>query len=563
MKNIIQSITVNSDHSITVNDTYFQTLTKAQILSIYDRTTGTIIVADTDVETKVTITNGNTITTDASLPMFIDGHTILITVDAGLIGAMALVSEVTAGKSTLAYALNLRGQNSTSNDSYDQMASKIMSITGNVTVVSTDVPSTWHDMAYEISQWNDITVPFRIGLLLVGEIKNVDLQYGIKFKTSDGIIYSSSQTNIAIGANERVGKTTKYIIFGFANPNTVCDLSSSYRSLIRSVLLVYNFGCDLSNIKLSGLYAGKFINDASLTNPVIYNGVRYPITFSSNQFQYLGDTFIFPQFANDATDAERNITLVAGLFYYSAIKQFYLPVGAKTLTINIGNNTLFQYCTYLLSVIFNCETINIITSGAYLNQGGNLKYVRFEASKSLNITGSYFFYGTLAQHVYIANPSDSCSIGSTFFYVGAANIVLLSIELQAGWNWTVPLTNADISSGENAYKYICQRLIDYRADGVNTPTLTANGTTAIVGTNTQFTKVHHVGETIVIGGTSKIIASIQDDTHLTLTTTLTSGNGLSYGMNKTLTLSSTTKTNLSTYNSNWQTELTSKGWTVA
>ena len=167
MKNIIQSITVNSDHSITVNDTYFQTLTKAQILSIYDRTTGTIIVADTDIETKLTISNGNTITTDASLPAFVAGNTIMITVDAGLVGATALAAEVTAGKQALASAITKMGQNSTQADSFDQMALKVKAIATSINVTHIQsIPDVWHDLAVEIANFYDVDNPYAFAILL-------------------------------------------------------------------------------------------------------------------------------------------------------------------------------------------------------------------------------------------------------------------------------------------------------------------------------------------------------------------------------------------------------------
>ena len=105
-------------------------------------------------------------------------------------------------------------------------------------------------------------------------------------------------------------------------------------------------------------------------------------------------------------------------------------------------------------------------------------------------------------------------------------------------------------------------LVDKRADGVNPTTVSTNSTSPIVtGTNSQFTKVFVVGDTININAAgNRTIASIDSDTQLTLTANAAAtGTGLAYNINKTLTLG---VTNLARVSAPEIAVATEKGWTI-
>ena len=106
-------------------------------------------------------------------------------------------------------------------------------------------------------------------------------------------------------------------------------------------------------------------------------------------------------------------------------------------------------------------------------------------------------------------------------------------------------------------------LVDKRADGVNATTVSTNSTSPIVtGTNSQFTKVFVVGDTINVNGTeNRTISSIESDTQLTLTANAAAtGTGLAYNINKTLTVGATHLAKLTTAQ---KAVATDKGWQLA
>ena len=107
-------------------------------------------------------------------------------------------------------------------------------------------------------------------------------------------------------------------------------------------------------------------------------------------------------------------------------------------------------------------------------------------------------------------------------------------------------------------------LVDKRADGVNPTTVTCSTSSPIVtGVNSQFTKVFvgGIGQTISInGGANLTILTVDSDTQLTLTANSNkTGSGLSYNINKTLTLGAT---NLARVSAAEIAVATAKGWTI-
>ena len=117
---------------------------------------------------------------------------------------------------------------------------------------------------------------------------------------------------------------------------------------------------------------------------------------------------------------------------------------------------------------------------------------------------------------------------------------LTTIILGAGWKWTFNTSASTVQSHDSIVANFAA-LIDKRADGVNTTTVTCSTSSPIVtGVNSQFTKVFvgGIGQTISIdGGANLTILSVDSDTQLTLTTNSNkTGSGLSYNIQKTLTL---------------------------
>lgn len=634
MKNILQNITVNSSHSITVNDTYFQALAKAQILSIYDRTTGTIIVADTDIETKLIISNGNTITTDESLPAFVEGHTILMTVDAGIVGATALAAETTAGKTLVSQAISLMGQPSTLEDSYSQMALKIKAISTeiNVTPLSPSNP-TRHDLATEVANFYDVENPYCLAVLFTKDVSQVYLTGAAKYKLSDGTIYTGNPGVVTFGNNTDASKKTRYVLYRNNNANISPSLTIGLGGLYytRRVLAMLVVGCNLNAINVGGLGLNEFILDSSTEIPAIIDGTRYNLLLATGAFNsYVGCDLKLPNLRSDATVAERMLSFptacfqnvacsnlympegatslsfsALGMFTGCAIQELVIPVGVTTLNFNGGLNA--SGLIYGLNIPPTLSTIDLSGGASNASMSGyflgfyteNVLTVNFSKSELFIQTsfssGFIFPYGpnvtinitqipfrdmsssiTLNQ-VKVYNQTVATNPTSPYLttmkltaplvsFTATSSLIpttVTTLTLVSGWNFTINISGSSVLSTNATYTNVIQNLVDYRADGATTPTITADGTKSITIINGNCTKVHHTGETIYVNAVAKVIESISDDTHMTLTTTVASGSGLSYGMNKTITIHSTVKTALTAAYPTWQTDTQAKGWTVA
>lgn len=556
----------NGSRIITITDSKFAGFNRGNIRLIINETQNKVICSSMQ-KANVTV-SGSNITFSSSLPVLATGDELTIEMDMGYVGADVLAVEVASGKTLLASSLTTKGQASTSSDSFELMSSKVLAITGNVTVTPLDISSVWHDLAYEIAQWNDVTVPYRFAILLPQGVNQVALQYGYKFKISDGTIYNSTQSLVTIGANEtgRESKLTKYIIFGFQTPVATLDFSSyPYIPLARKIQMAYNYGMDLSGIKFDGSYSGRLVNDTSVKYPITYNSVRNKLTFTLGHYRKaLNGVFEFPQFTLDAITAERSITITESMFDSSGIVDIIYPENLYSLTFG-GSGAFLGTQIKTLRIPGTLNDFIWTASASYAIQSSTVSSIVIERGiKNITLGNQVsMFYASYLQYMFIGLPVLTFNFGNQFF--GNPPLTLTCIELDLGWNFTVDLSLAIYLTATNAYSYICQKLIDYRANGVNTPTLqTSTANVNVIGTNTQFTKVHHVGETIVIGGVSKTISTIVDDTHLTISTNgSVTNSGLSYGMGKTLTLASAVKTALTSSYPTWQTDLQAKGWTIA
>ena len=205
-----------------------------------------------------------------------------------------------------------------------------------------------------------------------------------------------------------------------------------------------------------------------------------------------------------------SLTISGGSTWYNcySLTSFTLPPNLTSLTI--GGNT-WQNCTSLTSFIMPPNLTNLTISGS--------------------------------------NTWTGCNS-------------LTRITLNPDWRLSANFSTANALSQDGLVLMIGE-LVDKRADGVNATTVSTNSSSTIVtGVNSQFTKVFVVGDTINVNGTgNRTILSIESDTQLTLTANAAStGTGLAYNINKTLTVGATHLAKLTTAQ---KAVATDKGWTLA
>jgi hypothetical protein len=578
---------VNGTRQITVTDPLFAGFTLESIRLIINETQK--VVYTSSMQKSNATVAGNVITLDSSFPVLATGDELTIEMDMGFVGADATAVEINAGKTVISDALTLRGQASTTSDSFNQMATKIENIVGDITV--TPLPENdpqWHDLAFEISQYVDFVNPFAFAILLDPAETEFTLFGADAWKISDGRVFTTGQT-VTFGANEagREGKLTKYVIFRRADPY----FAASFNSFPRKILGVYNQGMDWSQINMDGTICSFIQNDASLQNPIVFGGSRTLYTPLINQFRNnRTNRFAFPQFRSDATPAEKVLTIPAewmnGNFGLANIQW---PEGLLTLSIN--GASCFRDTNNLTSLIFpsGLHTLNIFGLQCF-NTASNLKSIIFPSGINvinINAQASFQNNSSLTQLIFpiglqfLAFNGPSILSGSSVSYIFLSNpLTTLSIaglltatavtklELENYWNWTVSLTFANLTA-QNTKDFMLDRLVDKRFDETNASVVDTSTTSPIVtdtNGNGNFDKVFRVGDTITIAaGAVRTIASIQSRNQLTLTANAaTTGTGQTYNMNKTLTLAAAVKTALATaFGANWADPYTAKGWTIA
>jgi hypothetical protein len=605
---------VNGTRQITVTDPLFAGFTLESIRLIINETQK--VVYTSSMQKSNATVAGNIITLDSSFPVLATGDELTIEMDMGFVGADATAVEINAGKTVIADALTLRGQASTTSDSFNQMATKIENIVGDITV--TPLPENdpqWHDLAYEISQYVDFVNPFAFAILLDPAETEFTLFGADAWKISDGRVFTTGQT-VTFGANEagREGKLTKYVIFRRADPY----FAASFNSFPRKILGVYNQGMDWSQINMDGTICSFIQNDSALQNPIVFGGSRTLYTPLANQFRNnRPNRFAFPQFRSDATTGEKVLTIPAefmsnnlglaniqwpeGLLELilsgpssfngpSNLTSLTFPSGLQTLTIS-GSN-VFRNPTNLKSIIFpnGLQTLTISGQDTFSAASNLTSIILPSGLLTLNMTGAVTFFnaplltsfilptglqnltitgalvlGTtpLLTYIFLSNPSTTLNVSA----ITTATAVT-KLELENYWNWTVSLTFANLTA-QNTKDFMLDRLVDKRFDETNASVVDTATTSPIVtdtNGNGNFDKVFRVGDTITIAaGAVRTIASIQSRNQLTLTANAaTTGTGQTYNMNKTLTLSTAVKNALAAaFGANWADPYTAKGWTIA
>ena len=180
---------------------------------------------------------------------------------------------------------------------------------------------------------------------------------------------------------------------------------------------------------------------------------------------------------------------------------------------------------------------------------------------SLTISGNSTWSGCASLTSFTLPPNlTSLTIGGTTTWQGCN--ALTRITLNPNWRFSANFSTANALNQAGLVLMIGE-LVDKRADGVNATTVATNAASPIVtGTNSQFTKVFVVGDTININGAgNRTIGSIESDTQLTLTANAAAtGTGLAYNINKTLTVGAT---HLAKLTDPQKAVATAKGWQLA
>jgi hypothetical protein len=553
---------VNGTRQITVTDPLFAGFTLESIRLIINETQK--VVYTSSMQKSNATVAGNVITLDNSFPVLATGDELTIEMDMGFVGADATAVEINAGKTVIADALTLRGQASTTSDSFNQMATKIENIVGDITV--TPLPENdpqWHDLAFEISQYVDFVNPFAFAILLDPAETEFTLFGADAWKISDGRVFTTGQT-VTFGANEagREGKLTKYVIFRRADPY----FAASLNSFPRIILGVYNQGMDWTNINMDSVFCSFIQNDSALQNPIVFGGSRTLYTPLVNQFRNnRPNRFVFLPFRSDATALEKVLTIPGEwMNNNSGLANIQWPEGLQTLTIS--GSAAFGSASNLTSIIFpaGLKTLTISGSNAFANSP-SLKSLIFPSGlQTLTISGINAFVGdTLLTYIFLSNPSTTLNVSTL-----TSATAVTKLELENYWNWTVSLTFANLTA-QNTKDFMLDRLVDKRFDETNASVVDTATTSPIVtdtNGNGNFDKVFRVGDTITIAaGAVRTIASIESRNQLTLTANAaTTGTGQTYNMNKTLTLAAAVKTALATaFGANWADPYTAKGWTIA
>ena len=221
------------------------------------------------------------------------------------------------------------------------------------------------------------------------------------------------------------------------------------------------------------------------------------------------------------------------------------------------------------SQFYGTKLISLITPNVpelkfdYLSafQGSTLSYVVLQSQQtSLTISGGSTWYGCTSLTSFTMPPNlTSLTISGATTWTNCTS--LTRITLNPNWRLTANFSTATALSHDGIVLMFGE-LVDKRANGINPTTVATNVASPIVtGTNSQFTKVFVVGDTININAAgNRTIASIDSDTQLTLTANAAAtGTGLAYNINKTLTLGAT---NLARVSAPEIQVAIDKGWTI-
>jgi hypothetical protein len=552
---------VNGSRAITIaNNSAF---TAADIRLIVNETQKKILGSSMQKD-LITSVVGNVITYTSSLPVLATNDVLTIEIDFGIPSSVAVVSEITDGKAEIATAINNRGGSASGSDSFSTLATKIGTAllpAVNITPL-TNYPDSWHDLFVVMASVYDPTYPYMYAVLLDRSTPTAVMDMLV-----DGTI-------VVKGGEVDAGKITRWTVFKRSSQN----FGFAYNSTFKPYVIGFaTFNANIQNLIFNGSSPVFLHYNSSYTvADIVFSTYQFHAT-SINKLTIPGSTtmvltanniFYQSKFTYFSIDYGITVLTISGnnIFSYNASLTFFsLPESLTTISMTGLNE--FTACSSLVFIKWPSllTSLTIASNGCWQDCTA-LQSIAFPNSlATLALTGQYLFYRcTALTYVYLPNVSTSFSLtaDNTIFNGCTA---LTTIELGTNWKWTVNLGSAAATylNHDCIVNLIFAKLVDKRADGVNATTVTTSTSSPIVtGVNSQFTKVFVVGDTINVNGTgNKTILSIQSDTQLTLTTNAAStGSGLSYAINKTLTLGAT---NLARVSAGEIAVATNKGWTVA
>ena len=448
----------------------------------------------------------NVITYSNSLPALVAGDKLTIELDNGVLPVFSANEELAEGKALIADNLTTMGVAASGSESLISLGNKVLSAGVNVTVTPVvNYPSVWHDLFAVMASVYDASKPYMYALLITR-----DTPQDILNSFTDGEV-------VSIGGDADAGKITKYVVFKRATQ----VFNASYNANFKNYLLgcaAYN--ADMLNVSFYGSFLSFMFYNAD------YSVSK--LAFNLSQFQATKLTFFVTPNVAEIQFPQNNA-------FYGANMSYVILQSAQTGMTISGANTWYG-CTSLTTFTFPQSLTSLTISGIQTWQNcSSLTTLSFPNCRD------YF----------------SCvAFGGTF-------TSLITIILGAGWKWTFATSASTVQSHDSIVANFAA-LIDKRADGVNPTTVTsATNSPIITGVNSQFTKVFvgGIGQTISIdGGANLTILSVDSDTQLTLTTNSNkTGSGLSYNIQKTLTLGAT---NLARVSSAEIAVGTNKGWTI-
>ncbi|HEY6915152.1 MAG TPA: hypothetical protein VI413_10790 [Paludibacter sp.] len=379
---------------------------------------------------------------------------------------------------------------------------------GNITLVANGVKT----IATLISEWNAANATKQLTLVSGS---------GTQIPTSN-ITLLTEDIQLTGGVIGNIGKSTRWVIF----LNNVDNIKPSY---------AFNTTTNNEGVTAQIAMNQILINGIDMGN-LNLNGVK------------ISDLIIAscPNVLNLSTQGQLSGTIISKLI-----------IPANVIALTIGYQCLMSSTIQSIVLPAGLKSL-ILPDSSFVSSSLRSLYIP-DGVEAFSASYSALSVATLG-YLRIGVPLTSFSISNNVF---TACTRLYIVELGGNWNWTIslvqglvlPLSHESILQNFNA-------LVDYRADGVNIPTLQTNTANNVcIGTNTQFTKTHRLGDTFYVNGVAKVISSITDDTHIVMTTNGTStASGLSYGSGKTYTVGAA---NLAKMSAAEKLIATNKGWTLA
>ena len=505
----------------------------------------------------------NVITYSGTLPALTAGDVLTIEIDYGVIPIFSTNAEVAEGKEVIADNLTTMGVTASASESLTALGAKILQAGVNVTMTPIEndpyiwYPYDWHNLFTVMASVYDVTKPYMYALLL-----NRSTPADVLAACTDGEV-------VAIGGDADAGKSTKWVVFKRSTQVFNASYGVNFKSYILGIA-VYN--ADIFNVNFNGTIPAflHFNADYSVT-PLQFNTSQFygtklnslitpnvpELTFDyNNAFQTSTLSYVVLQ------SQQTSLTISGAQTWQacSSLTSFTLPPNLTSLTIS-GAQTWYG-CSSLTSFTMPPNLTSLTISGiSTLERCTSLTSFTLPPNlTSLTISGAQTWYGCSSLTSFTMPPNlTSLTISGGGTWTGCTS--LTRITLNPNWRLTANFSTANALSHDGIVLMFGE-LVDKRADGVNPTTVATNSTSPIVtGTNSQFTKVFVVGDTININAAgNRTILSIDSDTQLTLTANAAAtGTGLAYNINKTLTLGAT---NLARVSAPEIAVATARGWTV-